>query len=295
MPQGVQLDFSKAQPVNQGAVTLDFSKAQRVDDFSSHPPPAAGPHVDMQPIAGTESLNIPRSMSLGPGQPEKDPNLGTAGIAGLGIGAAAAVGPAAIPPVARAGAKFIRNHPIIATAALEGAKEIPGIGKYVSKIPSWLPMLAGGKGGAASAEAEAAIPEAEAAGQAIARPISAPRAPLPDSFHAGPGPVIQRGPIPGSKADLAESRIIEDDVRHRALGEEQTFASQQKRDWFGRNQPGSSKSELTGQIAKPVKYTKTPGVRAPEGIKPGTTVPEPNEDLTPVLEKSLAAARKKKR
>jgi hypothetical protein len=116
------------------------------------------------------------------------------------------------------------------------------------------------------------------------------REPLPDSYYAGPGPVIKRGPIPGSQEDMLESRSLQEQVRDAASAEQRTFASQQKRDWFGRNQSGSTKGELTGQPDKPVTFTKTPGVKLKDQVKAGTTVPGPDDDLTPLLKKSLKQA-----
>jgi hypothetical protein len=125
---------------------------------------------------------------------------------------------------------------------------------------------------------------------ALARPaeIPPPAEAAPSSateaFSAGPRPVIQRGPIPGSAEDLAETRSIQDQIRDAAEREERTINSQNKREWFGRNQAGTPKSELTGAAEKPVRYTSTPGIR-------GLRVPEANEDLTPILQQSLDQAR----
>ncbi len=254
------------------------------------PTSAAKPNVNMQEMPGTASLSLPAhgAGSLGPGQPEATPGMGAAGIAGLGLGAAAATAPAVIPPIAAAGTKLIKAHPVASMMAIEAAKKIPVIGKYASGIPSWLPLLAGGK--PAAPEAEAAEEAPIAAPPTEAPPVSIPRATTPLSetaaYSTGPRPVIARpGPVPGSPEDIAETKGIQEQIRNAAEQEGRTINSQNKREWFARNQPGKTKGELTGTPEKPVKFTKTPGIAVPAN---------PNEDLTPILKKSLEQARKKK-
>jgi hypothetical protein len=58
-----------------------------------------------------------------------------------------------------------------------------------------------------------------------------------------------------------------------------------RREFIARNSTGVTKSELTGAAEKPVKYTKTPGV---------TPLGTGADDLTDLLQRSLAAARKAK-
>ena len=118
--------------------------------------------------------------------------------------------------------------------------------------------------------------------------IAPPRAEYPPAAPV----IIQRGPLPGSPEDILETRSIQEEVRDRAEGEDRSRLSAAKKEWFARNQPGSTKGELTGTADKPVRYTKTPGVKiaAPPS---GTVVPQPDEDLTPLLKKSVKMARVK--
>lgn len=99
-----------------------------------------------------------------------------AGVTGAGVGALAAAPIAG--PVVRFGMKTMAKHPILSTAALEGARHLPGAaGKIAGMIPSWLPMLAGGK----------VSPAAEAEEGAAAESIGAPKsAPEPAANSIGP-------------------------------------------------------------------------------------------------------------
>lgn len=96
----------------------------------------------------------------------------------------------------------------------------------------------------------------------------------------------------------------QDAMDDRALGQEMNWnlqkhgfmaESEARREFIANNSTGMTKGELNRQFDaaagkpavpdKPVKYTKTPGVNAVD----------PDEDLTDLLKKSLAAARAKKR
>jgi hypothetical protein len=101
----------------------------------------------------------------------------------------------------------------------------------------------------------------------------------------------QKGVVPGSPEDIQGTRGIQEQVRDAAEGEDRSRLSQVKREWFARNQPRMTKGELTGQPAAPVKFSKTPGVRLADKVR---QVPGPNEDLTPLLRKSLKEAMRKK-
>lgn len=59
--------------------------------------------------------------------------------------------------------------------------------------------------------------------------------------------------------------------------------SEARREFIARNSTGVTKAELTGAVEKPVRYTKTPGV-------PSIGITDA-DDLTDILQKSLAAAR----
>ena len=226
-------------------------------------------------------------------------------LVGLGTEGLGKVAPPVIRGVAKGTNAVLDKAPgaigASAGAALGHASGIPGGGMIGSGIgyslgKSVLPKIRipGEEFGLPKAvDTGAALPEATPTPESVAAPptaspVSAPtpeKPPIDEAYFAGPRPVIQKGPIPGSMEDRLESQSIEDSIRHAADREGQTIQSQNKREWFGNNQPGTSKSELTGQIAKPVKYTKTPG------IKLGTVIPSTDEDLTPILQKSLAQAR----
>jgi hypothetical protein len=114
---------------------------------------------------------------------------------------------------------------------------------------------------------------------------------------SSPGPVMQRIPrpgSPGSKADTLETRSIQEQMREAGEAEDRQRLSQNKKEWFARNQPGSTKGELTGTADTPVKFSKTPGVKIPAAPKPGTVVPGPDQDLTDLLQRSVKAAKKAK-
>jgi len=190
-------------------------------------------------------------------------------VGGLTLGGGAAMASAPVAgPVIRGGARFAVRHPLITMAGIEAAKQIPYVGKYAAKIPSWLPFLAGGRG-AAAAETEAAPAIEEEAPRLIEQMggKAAESAPLDDAYYAGPRPSIQRGPLPGSPEDVLETKSLQEQVRDAADAERRTFESQDKRDWFARNQPGSTKGELTGTPEKPVKFTKTPGVSLKQQVQ----------------------------
>jgi hypothetical protein len=107
-----------------------------------------------------------------------------------------------------------------------------------------------------------------------------------------------RGPATGSAEDIAETRQIQDRIRNAAEGEDRSRLGIMRKDWFARNQPGLTKGELTGTPEKPVRYSKTPGVRLADKVRQasaqGTKVPGPAEDMTPLLKKSLKDAMRKK-
>lgn len=249
-------------------------KPEYVNPLPTDNIPIAGPMI--QPF-GEVAANLQHDPEF---RNETGKNMALSAAAVGGGAGLAATAPAAIPPIASAAHAFMGDHPILSMAALEAAKEVPVIGKYARHIPSWLPLLAGGKGVAApaeAAEAEAVAPAAEAA--AAPRPTIAPPSYPPDRIG---GPVIQRGPIPGSRADLAESKGIQESIRDAVEGEDRTMFSQEKRDWFARNVPGSTKGELTEQFKK----TK-PTVRISSPVGTPAT-----DDLTPILQQSLEAAKK---
>lgn len=329
------------------------------------------PQPAMNPMAGTQSLIAPAhgAGSLGPGQPEAQPGMGSAGATGLALGAGAATAPAAVSAALPFIKSFAAKHPFLvqtaASEAISQARKLPGVGKFIPPYSEWLPFLiGGGKGKPEAAEPAGAStdqlpgrpyqpnpryeppsepeplpartgplllkgqtatpeqlnpsltsPSRSLPGQISAERIYGPRPepaqgipprqglmlpgevstpqlpflrkappePLADSaaYNTGPGPSVQWGPKPGSPEDLAESRAIEDQVRSAADQEQNTFESQQRKEWFRRNDPSTAKSDLTGQPAAPVKYGK-PRAKTNQGS------PSPSTgDLTPVLQNML--------
>lgn len=142
-----------------------------------------------------------------------------------------------------------------------------------------------------------------------AEPIPAPtnnEAPYGGSFEkpiAAPEAPATKGPIPGSKEDIAETKAIQERVRETGEREDIQRQSQIKSDWFARNGPQKTKGELTGTAKPPTNslagkrmdYSAGPrgAVALPSdtGVPFGTKVPGPDEDLSPILRKSLRAAK----
>lgn len=192
-------DFMAASPSDQmrylSATDPDFAKADPRDQlgYLSHlhnVAPVAGPKlpdvnaVDVFGQAGGEGASgskVPRSIQQAPD--EAGEAIAGATIGGAGILA----GAPAIAPVARAAGSVMKKHPLLSYAAIEGAKHIPGIGPYLSKVPGieWLPMLAGGdlpgkigRFGKIGAEAaEGAGAEAVAAESGLSKTRLGPEAP----------------------------------------------------------------------------------------------------------------------
>lgn len=128
-------------------------------------PAAGGPsaqHVEYGP-EGLESNPETRKYNAGAGlpgmggnRPVRQRDLIPGAIAGGG--AALALGGPAVSAAVVPAAKLLARHPIISMGALEAAKQLPGYaGKIAGKIPSWAPLLMGGK--------EAAPEELDATGE----------------------------------------------------------------------------------------------------------------------------------
>jgi hypothetical protein len=137
-------------------------------------------------------------------------------------------------------------------------------------------------------------------------PIPAPVSNNPDMPFGGaldtiPETIPEKGMIPGSKEDLAETKGIQEAARDMGEREDRARLSQMKSEWFKRNAPQKTKGELTGTAMPPsnpiagkrMDYgsATAKGVR---GVKVPGVVPGPDEDLTPLLKKSLEAAKKAK-
>lgn len=140
-----------------------------------------------------------------------------------------------------------------------------------------------------------------------AEPIPAPEnneAPFAGRFDK-PIPAAEapttKGPIPGSKEDIAETKGIQEQARDTGEREDRARLSAAKSDWFQRNGPQRTKGELTGTakapsnplVGKRMDYSAGPrGVNVSgKDVPSGTKVPGPNEDLSPILRKSLRAVK----
>lgn len=164
------IDFSKYESPADGPI--DFSKyegpptpEQQIEQRPGMP--AFKPKMEMSTVGKLEGgdpetnpsgSKVPRSIQQAPDW------VGDA-VGGTALGGAALLGAAPIAgPVLRYGAKVAAAHPIASTLALSAAQHLPGAaGKIAGKIPSWLPLLAGGKA-APAAEAEEGAQAAESIG-----------------------------------------------------------------------------------------------------------------------------------
>lgn len=178
------------------------------------------------------------------------------------------------------------GRPVAEPSAALGKIPAPEVAPAPSRTPAWK-----------SAEAEGIPvpsilnrqPYAQAA-QLRAMPApEAPAAVAPHSEYPPPTPAraVRLDPEPGSPEDIAETKDIQGQIKDAAEAEDRNRLLAVQRDRF----PQRTKFDLTNQ---PVKFTKTPGVSRPDGVKPGTVVPAPDQDLTGLLKKSLKAAKKAK-
>jgi hypothetical protein len=284
-------DFMKAPPHEQMAYLTqtdsDFAKASPQDQlgylahihgFKGEMAGPAGPSAiagtaqpgktspaaarTMHPVDITGEQQTPESATAGlPGytgfRPVKDRDLIPGAIAG---GAAAAyAAPVVAAPIVRAGAKYAQEHPYKTMAALELAKQIPGVGPYVSKIPTWLPLLAGGH--------EEAEPEPNVPAPPLRwSPRSIPEEPV---TNTPPPPLRWSGRVatPAEEADPTPATSTQP--------------------------PVISGDPLAGRLSSLVDKIKTEGhgheTPEPEEATPQTT--NLNEDLTPALKASLRRVR----
>jgi hypothetical protein len=218
-------------------------------------------------------------------------NLLRAGVATAGGVLGAPIAAEAFPAVGPTIARTLARHPVAtrvgASAAIGAARRIPYVGHLIPSGAELVPLLMGSGG---TPEGEVVPPEPGETPQ-----FPAPR-PLPPSssdrlLPEEPGRVISMRPEPGSREDILETRGIQEQMREAAEAQDRVRLSQARREWFGRNQPGATKGELTGAPERPVTYSRTPGVRI-AGPRPGTIVPAPDEDLTDLLRKSVMRAKR---
>lgn len=140
---------------------------------------------------------------------------------------------------------------------------------------------------------------------------AAPASPLPAPKQLGPGAPPPRSewppaeptprfqiPRPSAKP-TARADFLEDQGVKQGMD---NYLEKQGKEVYAREPIGKSKSEMqadfneaAGKPAPPVKLTKTPGVKvsSPASKIPGGS--ESTDDLTPILQKSLDAARKAKK
>jgi hypothetical protein len=373
----VTLDFSQSQPIQPaGGVSLDFSKAQRIASSPIAPPPlsAAPGAPSKQPmeksLLGNDEEHFPTSGGKKdqhiPGSFEGSYSTGDEdyGAAMTGMGAAtgaALAAPAVIPPIAR----FAAKHPILSMGALEVAKKIPYVGGIARHIPTWAPLMMGGKGEPTEPAPSGDIGEAPIEGEyvdspepSIAKPSGPPFADAEEiNVHESPPPAPYRkvggiepedvgppdanilahrggiriarpdnrglalppkplnyppaepsgpydGPIPAAPRgihDTLDDQAVREEVNDAIGRSDRKWQAEDRADRDARNSPAMSKGMLTGQVdehgipLQPVKLTKTPGARAIALPKSRATIAKPgptsDDDLTPILEKSLKEAR----
>lgn len=257
--------------------------------------------------AGSE--NTERSAIANPQQPaeqfalehpeEQGKLLGASAIGAGGIVAPAAAR-AAVPPIAR----FAAKHPIIAqtvgSAAIGEARHIPYVGKLIPPYAEMLPFLLGGKG-----KKEPIEPDATGENRPFAGGIDEPKPIRPPRQRSTPTPIgeqpeaptiapeIRRVPStnelretsqiakPGSRADRLEDRAIQQENSGWLENQGRMADSEARR----RAIAGSSTGITKGDLVKKAAAT------GPRGISQGTPA---TNDLTPLLEKSLQAAKKAK-
>ena len=182
-------------------------------DFSASPLEVPKPDaIEKQELSNPASPNfrggnrIPGSFegSYSSGDTEYGKAMTGAGIA-TGV---ALLGGRAIPPVARIGTGFMKAHPLASTVGLSLLQQVPGtVGKIASKIPAWLPLLAGAKPEVAE-EGEAAA----AAKPTIAAPdVYRPGFRTPRAYYGGqaPEPIPPRRGLELGAAPPIEGEYVE--------------------------------------------------------------------------------------
>lgn len=235
-------------------------------------------------------------------QHEEDPNLAHNSLK-YAMGSAAATAGAASGPgmLARGGAAVggtMRAHPVATTIGLDLAKQIPGIGPYLSKIPGWLPLVLGGKGGGGAAEAEGATEAEQVARPKLVEQIqqrttaAEPYPTKPLNFPPDEPTGKFQSPAPNPRADLIDDQGVQQDMRG--------YLDRQDRQVHAFEPVGRSKGDMTddfnqatGRPPASVTLTKTPSLKAKvaAGKPPQATT---DEDLEPILRESLKAAMRKK-
>lgn len=229
----------------------------------------------------------------------------------MGIGGAAVIAPkltAAVPGAIASASDVVRGP--IGDAVGAGLKEIPGAAirriPYVGKVAGDI-YKAGAKAYRAPAPEQGAPLGRIPVRSKISTPIGAPE-PAVESMHPAartewpppepPGPYDKVPPAPRGIKDTLDDQAVREEVQEGiARTDRKVFA-----DTRVRNDVSTPKGVMHEQLREdrgepppPVKLTKTPIARAkpsgPRGISTGTPA---TDDLTPILERSVAAAKKAK-
>jgi hypothetical protein len=71
----------------------------------------------------------------------------------------------------------------------------------------------------------------------------------------------------GGFQNLREEQSLAEQIRDQAASEDRMWLGEERRAWFGRNDPSTLKGTLLEQVTgkpaeKPPKYTQTPGVKS---------------------------------
>lgn len=245
--------------------------AGRVADKMEPKPIYPGAHLPEAPPV-YPGAPFPEKPAVNPGAPfPEKPPAEVLQARGVGTGAKSAPEPSA----------GLRKIPV----RTDSPSQFPGA-PFPEKPPAEVFQARGlERGGQAPQQ-----PPSSALGKIAVVPEKAPR---PITYPPEAPNVIERPKaVRPERSRFLEDKGTQEEIRDAADREDQSRLSQERREWFARNQPGFTKGELTEQAAKAVKAPIAKVTSAePRGVAVAT--PE-TDDLTPILKKSLAAARKQK-
>lgn len=292
-PKSLPADFAKwdsekeqqartpGAPPKPPNVSPEFTNPLPTDDI-----PVVGPML--QPFG-----EVAAGMKYDPAFRKETLKYGAGSAALTGTAVAAPAIATAVPAVAAGAHNLMKKHPMASYVALEAAKSIPGVGKYASKIPSWLPLLMGGReepAVAAEAEAPAAAGEVGVL-EAPTPPVAARPQPAPPSVEWPPpeptGSYDKPVPAVRGVGEAQDDEAVREGIRDRVAQADRKV----RQDYRERNDVSVPKGVLTGAVNQPAKLTKN---RIPKA-KPVASATTPDTgDFTSILEESLEQARKKK-